>query len=71
MKYAKKQILFFVGYLIVGGILVAAALLWAPPDQREGILSGIIGGFLITGVAGLFLSVRLLKIPKKQSRLKS
>ena len=65
MKYAKKQVLFFIGYLILGGIFVVAALLWAPADQKEGILSGIIGGFLVTGVGGLFLSARLLKNPQK------
>ena len=65
MAYVKKQILFFIGYLVIGGIFAAAALLWAPADQREGILSGIIGGFLVTGTAGLFLSARLLKNPQK------
>lgn len=65
MAYVKKQILFFIGYLVIGGIFAAAALLWAPADQREGILSGIIGGFLVTGTAGLILSTRLLKNPQK------
>lgn len=65
MKYVKRQILFFIGYLIIGGIFAVAALLWAPAGQREGILSGIIGGFLVTGVGGLFLSARLLKNPQK------
>lgn len=65
MKYAKKQLLFFIGYLILGGIFAVAALLWAPAGQKEGILSGIIGGFLITGIGGLILSAHLLKNPQK------
>lgn len=65
MKYVKRQILFFIGYLIVGGIFAVAAQLWAPAGQKEGLLSGIIGGFLVTGVGGLFLSARLLKDPQK------
>lgn len=65
MKYVKRQIFFFIGYLIIGGLFVVAALLWAPAGQREGILSGIIGGFLVTGVGGLIMSTRLLKNPQK------
>lgn len=65
MKYVKRQIFFFIGYLIIGGLFVVAALLWAPSGQREGILSGIIGGFLVTGVGGLIMSTRLLKNPQK------
>lgn len=65
MKYVKKQIVFFIGYLIIGGIFAAAALLWAPAGQKEGILSGIIGGFLVTGAGGLFLNAYLLKNPQK------
>ena len=65
MKYAKRQILFFAGYLIVGALLFAAALLWSPVEQREGILTGIVSGFLVTGVGGLILGTRLLKDPQK------
>jgi uncharacterized membrane protein len=36
-----------------------------PRRPKEGILSGIIGGFLVTGVGGLFLSAHLLKNPQK------
>lgn len=63
MKYAKRQLFFFAGYLAVGILLAAAAALWAPAGQREGILSGIAGGFGVTGLGGLFLSARLLKNP--------
>ena len=65
MKYVKRQILFFIGYLVVGALLVVAALLWSPAQQREGILTGIVSGFLVTGVGGLILSTRLLKNPQK------
>ena len=65
MKYAKRQLLFFIGYLIIGAFLTVAALLWSPASQREGAVTGIIGGFLVTGVGGLFLSAHLLKNPQK------
>ena len=65
MKYVKRQIFFFIGYLAVGALIAVAALLWSPAEQREGILTGIISGFLVTGVGGLLPSTRLLKNPQK------
>lgn len=65
MKYVKRQILFFIGYLVVGALIAVAALLWAPAEQREGIITGIVSGFLVTGVGGLILSTHLLKNPQK------
>ena len=69
MKYCKRQILFFIGYLIVGGLLVVAALLWSPAEQREGIITGIISGFLVTGLGGIILCARLLKNPEKAEQV--
>ena len=69
MKYGKRQLLFFIGYLIVGGLLVVAALLWSPDEQREGIITGIISGFSVTGVGGLILSKQLLKNPQKAEQV--
>lgn len=68
MKYAKRQLWFFVGYLAVGVALIAAALLWAPADQKEGIAAGLAGGFLVTGVGGIILSAQLLKNPEKAEK---
>lgn len=65
MKYVKRQLIFFIGYLIVGVLLAVAALLWSPVSQREGIITGIVSGFLVTGVGGLILSTHLLKNPQK------
>jgi len=65
MKYAKKMLIFFIIYLIAGALLVAAAMLWAPNDNRINIVTGIVSGFLITGIGGIFLSAHLLKNPKK------
>lgn len=68
MKYAKRQLWFFIGYLAVGVVLIAAALLWAPADRRAGIVSGLAGGFLVTGVGGIVLSAQLLKNPEKAEK---
>lgn len=68
MKYAKRQLIFFVAYLAAGALFALAALLWAPAGTKEGILSGIVGGFLVTGVGGLILSFRLLKNPEQAER---
>lgn len=65
MKYVKRQLIFFIGYLIVGVLLAVAALLWSPVSQREGIITGIVSGFLVTVVGGLILSTHLLKNPQK------
>jgi hypothetical protein len=69
MKYVKKNLLFFIGYLVFGGLLVIVALLWAPEDQRSGIISGISCAFLVTGVGGILLSLRLLKNPEKAEQV--
>lgn len=68
MKYAKRQLIFFVVYLAAGALFALAALLWAPTGVKEGIVSGIVGGFLLTGVGGLILSFRLLKNPEQAER---
>lgn len=65
MKYVKRQLVFFIIYLIAGVLLVAAALLWSPAGQRENNVTGIISGFLVTGIGGLILCTRLLKNPQK------
>jgi hypothetical protein len=65
MKYVKRQLVFFIIYLITGVLLVAAALLWSPAGQRENNVTGIISGFLVTGIGGLILCTRLLKNPQK------
>ncbi len=65
MNYVKRQRTFFIIYLIVGALLVAAALLWSPAGQRENNVTGIISGFLVTGVGGLILCAYLLKNPQK------
>ena len=69
MNYAKKQLIFFALYLVAGALFVAAALLWAPAEMRGGIVSGLLGGFLVTGAGGLFLSARLLKNPAEAERV--
>lgn len=65
MKYVRKQVFFFILYLAAGAALTAAVLLWAPPEQKWNDVTGIVSGFLVTGVAGLALNLRLLKHPRK------
>lgn len=69
MKYAKKQLVFFIIYLIFGALIFAAAMLWSPAEKRTGILTGIVSGFLVTGVGGIILSARLLKNPPKAQQV--
>ncbi len=69
MKYAKRQLIFFVIYLVAGALIYFAAMLWAPSSQRVGIATGIISGFLVTGIGGIFLSFRLMKNPAKAEKV--
>jgi amino acid permease len=69
MKYAKRQLIFFIGYLIVGAILATAAMLWSPINQKSGVLTGIIGGFLPTGIGGIILSCYMLRKPHKAEQI--
>ncbi len=69
MKYAKRLLVFFILYLVVGGLLLTAALLWSPAGQREGIITGIVAGFSVTGVGGIVLSARLMRNPQKAEQV--
>lgn len=66
MNYAKKTLLYFIGHTSVGIIALLYAL-FSPfsGGAREGIISGIIGGFITTGVLGIVVSLRLINNPKK------
>lgn len=65
MNYAKKLIVSYIIYLVAGALLVAAAMLWSPPGQRGGIITGIVSGFLLTGIGGIIIGTYLLKHPAK------
>ena len=69
MKYAKKQLIFFIAYLAAGALICVMALLWAPAGQKSGIVTGIVSGFLVTGVGGIILSSLLMKNPKKAEQV--
>lgn len=69
MKYAKKLIVFYIFYLVAGALLVAAAVLWSPAGQREDIVTGIVSGFLFTGIGGLIIAAYLLKHPARAEKV--
>lgn len=69
MKYAKRQLISFIIYLATGALIFTVAMLWAPVSQRVGIATGIISGFLVTGIGGIFLSIWLMKNPAKAEKV--
>lgn len=69
LKYAKKQLVFFIVYLAAGALIFIAAMLWSPAGRRVGIATGIISGFLVTGIGGIFLSIRMMKNPSKAENI--
>lgn len=70
MNYAKKTLLYFIGHTSVGIIALLYALFSSfSGGYREGMISGIIGGFITTGVLGIIVSLRLIKNPKKAAEV--
>jgi len=66
MNYAKKTLTYFIVHTAIGIIALLFALFGHLPDgYREGLISGISGGFICTGVLGIIASLRLMKNPKK------
>lgn len=66
MNYAKKTLLYFIGHTAVGIISLIYVLLSNISDgSREGMISGIVGGFIITGILGMIISLKLMKNPQK------
>jgi uncharacterized membrane protein len=66
MNYAKKTLFYFVGLTGIG----ISALLFALfsnlfEGYREGVISGIAGGFIFTGILGIIVSIKLINNPKK------
>ncbi|AFQ43982.1 hypothetical protein [Desulfosporosinus meridiei] len=70
MNYAKKTLLYFIGHTSVGIIALLYAVFSSfSGGYREGMISGIIGGFITTGVLGIFFSLRLMKNPKRAAEV--
>ena len=66
MNYTKKTLIYFIVHTIIGFIALIFAFFGHLPDgYREGVISGIAGGFLITGALGIIASIRILKNPIK------
>jgi hypothetical protein len=68
MNYVKRQLVFYIVYLIAGVLLLAAALVWSPENIRTGAVTGIVSGFIFTGAGGVFMNLRLIKNPAKAER---
>lgn len=70
MKYAKKQLLFFIVFTGAGvAALLAALFIHMPAGSRTGIVSGIVGGFLLTGGMGILISVNMLRHPQRAEKI--
>jgi len=66
MSYTKKTLIYFIVHTFIGFVALLFAIFGHLPDgYREGIVSGITGGFILTGVLGIIVSIRILKDPKK------
>lgn len=66
MNYAKKNFLLFIVYLSVGIVAALISLFYKSPDNyNQGIISGIAGAFIVTGILGIITAIRLIKNPKK------
>ncbi|MFT8314634.1 MAG: hypothetical protein ABF633_10380 [Clostridium sp.] len=66
MNYAKKNLLFFTIYLSIGIIATLTAIFHNFPDNyKQGIVSGIAGGFIVPGILGIIITLKLIKNPKK------
>jgi len=66
MNYAKKTLIYFIGHTTIGVIALLFALISNLSEgYREGVISGISGGFIFTGIMGIIVSIKLIKNPKK------
>lgn len=66
MNYTKKTLIYFVFHTVIGLIAMLFAFFGNLPDgYREGVMSGIAGGFVCTGVLGIIFSFRILKNPQR------
>lgn len=66
MNYVKNTLLYFIGHTAVGIIALIYVVFSNLPDgAREGTISGIVGGFIITGILGIIISLKLMKNPQK------
>ena len=72
MSSTKKQLIFFMGQTAIGLVaLYFAIFVPMPDDYRSGVIYGIVGGFLTTGVLGLIASYRLMKNPTKEKAVET
>lgn len=70
MNYSKKTLVYFIIHTIIGVIaLIAALLVHLPDGYKEGLVSGISGGFIFTGILGAITSIRLMKNPQKAMKV--
>ncbi|KLU60720.1 hypothetical protein CEB3_c31030 [Peptococcaceae bacterium CEB3] len=70
MNYAKKQMAGYIAVMVIGLLIIIVALFGnLPGDLKTGILSGGIGGFLITGTVGIVMSFNLMRHPDQARKL--
>lgn len=70
MNHAKKSLMYFIAHTTIGIIALLVVLFSnLPDDYKEGIVFGIAGGFIFTGILGVVTSIRLMKNPKKAKEI--
>lgn len=70
MNYTKKTLTLSIIYLSIGIIAILIALFYHIPNgYKQGIISGIAGGFIIPAIFGIINSAKLIKDPKKAMKL--
>ncbi|MCX7711465.1 MAG: hypothetical protein N2484_16615 [Clostridia bacterium] len=66
MNYARRLLTYFIVHTTVGIIALLYILFGQLPDSfREGMVSGIAGACIVTGIIGIIAGIRLLRNPKK------
>lgn len=66
MSYVKKTLVYFIIHTGIGFAALIITLLGSlPAGYKTGLISGISGGFLLTGLLGIIYTIWLLKNPQK------
>lgn len=70
MNYGKKNLIFYVLFLLVGICCIIYTILQETSGKSvNGIIIGLSSGFGVTGILGIISSVKLIRNPKKAEEI--